>query len=302
MQRTLHIATAIDEAYLPPLKVTVASLQKHLRSSLHPKLYLLNRELRHSDINAIGKLIDTETIVPADEAIRNLPQQSAFPPEASFPLLLADVLPDDVERVLFLDPDLLILDDVGEIWDTELGDNTIAAAGDLAIPTCSSPRGVKGGHTLGIPRNAPYFNAGVMVIDLKRWRADRVSWRAREYLEQHRGRTDYSHQEALNAVLWNKWKQLDQRWNLISSLTGRRYSQSHVSTVDPGIVHFAGKFKPWRLEVRSPYAEHYADFLRELGIDVTSGSLSDRMLGAYDRYLRDYLYGVEHSLWKRRLI
>ncbi|MEO7368131.1 MAG: glycosyltransferase family 8 protein [Gemmatimonadaceae bacterium] len=303
MQRTLHIATAIDQAYLVPLQVTVASLQKHLRTSLQPRLYLLHRALRHTDIAAVAGLIDTRAIVPGENAIRNLPRQSHFSPEASFPLLLPDVLPGDVDRVLFLDPDLLVLDDVGKIWDTDLGDDTIAAVRDLAIPRCSSPRGVKDRQTMGIPDDAPYFNAGMMLIDLARWRTEKVSTRALDYLEQHRGRTDYSHQEALNAVLWNKWKQLDQRWNLIASLAGRRYSQSPQSAVAPGIVHFAGRFKPWRLDVRSPFAEPYAGLLREFAVDTTSlGSISDKLLGAYDRHLRDYVYGVERRLWVKRLI
>lgn len=302
MQRTIHIATAIDEAYLLPLHVTVASLQKRLSSSLTPRLYLLNRSLSRSAVDSIARLIDTCPIVPGDAAIRELPRQAGFPPEVSFPLLLSDVLPGDVERVLFLDPDLLVLDDIAEIWDTPLGSNTIAAARDLAMPTCSSPRAVKKCRNLGIPHDAPYFNAGVMLIDIARWKAADVSSQVGDYLERNRGRTDYSHQEGLNAVLWDKWKQLDQRWNLIASLTGRRYSSPQQNVLTAGIVHFAGRFKPWHFKVGGPFGDSYAEALQELGFDPASPwSIPRSLLSVYDRYFRDYLYDIEHTFWMKRL-
>jgi lipopolysaccharide biosynthesis glycosyltransferase len=302
LQRTLHIAAAIDETYLAPLQVAVTSLQKHLRPSLTPRLYLLNRNLNRSGVESIAKLIDTCPIVPGEGAVRKLPRQSGFPPEASFPLLLAEFLPPDVERVLFLDPDLLIFEDVGEIWDTDAGDNIIAAVRDMAIPTCWSPRGVKNSRELGIPLDAPYFNAGVMLIDMTRWREDQVASRVGDYLNRYAGRTDFSHQEGLNSVLWNKWKQLDQRWNLIASLTGRRYSRNAADTRSAAIVHFAGRFKPWQFDVGGPFSEHYTEALQELGLHRAHiATTKERVLSAYDRYLRDYLYGIEHSLWAKRL-
>lgn len=282
--------------------MTVASLQEHLRSSLLPILYLLNRSLEASDLQSIAGLIDTRSIVPPDAALEKLPRQAGFPPEASFPLLLADVLPDDVQRVLFLDPDLLVLDDIGDIWDIDLGGKTIAAARDLAIPTCSSPRGVKDCTARCIPDNAPYFNAGVMLIDVARWRSTQVSSRVRAYVDRHSGHTDFLHQEALNAVLWNDWHPLDQRWNLIASLTGRRYSPP-MDIASPGIVHFAGRFKPWQLKIGGPFAGRYLELLRELRLrEQPDESLSGKALGVYDRYLRDYLYSIEQRIWQMRWI
>lgn len=46
---------------------------------------------------------------------------SVFPAEASFPLLLAELLPSDLERVLFLDADTMVMDDIGRLWDLPLG-------------------------------------------------------------------------------------------------------------------------------------------------------------------------------------
>jgi len=90
-----------------------------------------------SQIEKIASLIETRTVVVSHEIARQLPRQPGFPPEASFPLLLPNVLPADVDRVLFLDPDLLILDDISTTWNTELGGSVLAAVSDQVIPTCS---------------------------------------------------------------------------------------------------------------------------------------------------------------------
>jgi lipopolysaccharide biosynthesis glycosyltransferase len=305
VQETLSIATAIDAAYLLPLKVMLASLKKHLRPSFRPVLYLLNQNLSNEQVASIAALIETHSIVPGSDALRALPQQRGFLPEAAFPLLLADLLPPSVERILFLDPDLLILDDVATIWEMDLRDNVLAAVADQAIPLCSSPRGVKNRSELGVPDDAPYFNAGVMLVDIARWKRSDALSRACEYIRTREGNVDFFHQEALNSVLWNDWLRLDQRWNCIASLTGRGDSVhgSRASTA-PGIVHFAGRFKPWRFRVGGPFASRYADFasLYANGELPPTVSFWERLLSIYDRYLRNYLYGFERTLWNNRLI
>lgn len=302
MQETLHIATAIDQEYLVPVRVMLASLTAHLSPRFHPVLHLMNRNLHEHQIESIARLVEVHSIVPTADSIAALPRQAGFLLETSFPLLLPELIAETVERVLFLDPDTLVSDNVGQIWETELGNNVVATAVDQAIPLCSSPRGVKGRRDLGIPEDAPYFNAGVMLIDIARWNKENVSARARRYLEQTNGRCDFLHQEALNAVLWNHWVKLEQRWNLIASLSGRRYGSSEF--VDsPGIVHFAGCFKPWRYRTGGPFADSYRVFL-ESESHSTSIRRSPRetLLSIYDVYLRDYLYGIENLLWKNRVI
>lgn len=303
MAEVLHIATAVDEAYLVPLRVTIATLTERLRPSLRPVLYLLNRKLMDSQLDSIRCLVETHSIVPDSVILESLPRHSSFPPEAAFPLLLPDLLPKSVERILFVDPDLLVLDDVGKIWETDLAGNLAAAVADQAIPFASSPRGLNGRRTAGVPDDAPYFNAGVLLIDLNGWRSDDIAKKAREYLAEHNGSSDFFHQEALNAVLWDKWLKLDPRWNLIASLTARPYSVNDSRAIEhPGIVHFAGKFKPWRIHVSSPFASAYYEALARLGERAPSSNITEMLLGIYDRYLRDFLYPTEQLLWRSRLI
>jgi lipopolysaccharide biosynthesis glycosyltransferase len=298
------VATAADKSYLLPVKVMISSLVQHLDISCKAEVHVVQRNLSDADLRELNAFADTRSLVPGTDLLDKIPHQRGFVPESAFPLLLADLLPD-VDRVLFLDPDVLVLDDVAELWNTDLKGKTIAAVTDQAIGVCGSSRGVKNCRAREIPDDAAYFNAGVMLIDLARWRELDVSRRVGIYIEDQKGATDFFHQEGLNAILWNDWIQLDARWNLIASLTDRRYSSPlRVDIDNPGIVHFAGRIKPWRVDIGGPYASRYDEFVMRCAPDGESASrsLSAKMLGFYDRRLRDYIYPAERALWNKRLI
>jgi hypothetical protein len=217
---------AINSEYTLPLLVMLASLQENLRSCCRPVLYLLHQSLSRDQLRTISRLIETHPIVPGAASVAAIPRHSYFPPEAAYPLLLAEWLPETLERVLFLDADLLVLDDAAKLWETETGERVLAAVPDAAIPLCSAPRGLKDLGELGIPAHAPYFNAGVMLIRLAAWRERNITKRAYDYLRKVGDRVDFLHQEALNAVLWADWLPLDGRWNLLATLAGRPHDGS----------------------------------------------------------------------------
>jgi hypothetical protein len=115
----------------------------------------------------------------------------------------------------------------------------------------------------------------------------------------------FLHQEALNAIAWDDWHEVDPRWNVLASHTGRSYWQA-AAPARAGIVHFAGRMKPWRGGVAGPYAAPYRAALAEvaplLPPPANGVRLRDRALGAYDRRLRDRLFPLERALWRRGLI
>jgi lipopolysaccharide biosynthesis glycosyltransferase len=145
-------------------------------------------------------------------------------------LTLGDWLPGDVQRVVWLDCDLLVLGDLGELWDKQIGSRTALAVQDQRVPLVSSRFGVAGCRDLGLSTEAKYFNAGVMLVDLAAWRGDEVGVKAREYLLNYADRVYFWDQEALNAVLAGKWGEMDLQWYwqwavpIWRALTRRYYS------------------------------------------------------------------------------
>jgi lipopolysaccharide biosynthesis glycosyltransferase len=302
---TLAIACGINHSYVLPLAVMLESLKQHLRPSFQPILYLIHVGIPQSSLAAISSIIETHSIIPSDAQLSAAPRSPHFPREASFPLLLPDLLPRTVERVLFLDADMLVLEDLANLWETPLDQHVLAAAPDATVPFCSAPRGVKGWQALGIPREAAYFNCGVLMIHLARWRQREVTRRVHQYLETTREPIDFLHQEALNAVLWDDWKPLDSRWNLLASCAGRPYEQTASEAWrQPGIIHFAGRMKPWRAPIGGPFNAPYRKVLEQVLplIPPEPPGLRERLYSVYDRHFRATFYPVEQYLWRRRLL
>jgi lipopolysaccharide biosynthesis glycosyltransferase len=168
------------------------------------------------------------------------------------------LLPPDVERAVYLDSDLVVLADLGALFDTDLEDRPLAAALDVAVPTVSAPFGLRNYQELGLAPDVPYFNAGVLVMDLARWRRDDVAGRAFAYLRRHADQIRFWDQDVLNAVLAGDFRRLDERWNQLPFVFDSNRRMPFGPDVlerllsDPWIVHFATASKPWQLSCAHP--------------------------------------------------
>ena len=303
-RNTVPIACAINTSYSLPLLVMLTSAIEHLRPSYELVLHLMDWRMDEALIRSISQLVETRLIAPGAHLVSHLPSNGHFPPEAAFALLLPELLPQSLDKILFLDADLLVLGDLSQLWELSLNQCALAAVQDPAIPFCNSPRGVKNRAQFGIPEGAPYFNAGVMSIQLDQWRKRDIANRAFAYLLQVGRNTDFLHQEALNAVLWNDWLRLDPCWNVPGGLAGRFHTQASCECGQPAIVHFAGRFKPWRIPVGGSFYPQYRAFLSHATkiVPQIPPSLAEKLLSFYDRRLRDSLYGCERALWNRGLL
>ncbi|MEO2046588.1 MAG: glycosyltransferase [Pirellulales bacterium] len=153
------------------------------------------------------------------------------------------------------------------------------------------------------PDDAAYFNAGVMLIDLAAWREKRIMDNSLAYLSEHGDKAEFLHQEALNAVAWDDWVPLEERWNLPMT-AGRWFAQTPAAALsDPAIIHYSGRIKPWCTTHGGRFFDAYSgalEYVRERH-DVSLFETFDRsqMLGLYDRSLRSVIYPLEKFLWNR---
>ena len=175
-------------------------------------------------------------------------------PVTFFRLLIADLLPRVTDRVLYLDVDLIVNGSLRPLFEMLLDGHCIAAVQNAGDPDWHAALNRK----FGREPDAPNINAGVLVMDLARWRELSVSERCFEVLSWAPD-VELADQDAINAILGDDVKLLDRTWNLWSNrpkaLTREDYAAARI-------VHFTSWRKPNLVECQHPardlYLEHRA--------------------------------------------
>lgn len=208
-------------------------------------------------------------------------------------IFIPEILPESVEKVLYLDCDLVVRQDIAPLWNRELGLEVMAAA--------RNPFFVR--HVdLEMPPEADYFNAGVLLINLKRWRELDGTARLIRFIEAHHDHLWAHDQDALNAVFCGRISELAPQWNFQTSMLwcepdalSLTYADFRELLEDPAIVHYTTPSKPWHFNNLHPYKKTYFRYLARTPYrdfsprDVTLTSLCERLWAWPQAFFRDCL-------------
>lgn len=302
-QNPVVIACAANAAYSIPLAVMLRSAVDHLSPQRELVVWVIDDGLGDSvRARIVESLPDRATIhwlAPARSDFTGLPLWGRMPVSTYDKLTIGECLPADLDKVIWLDCDMFVLADLAELWDMPIGDAHLLAVRDVLVPTVSSRFGISAFGEIGLDASSPYFNAGMMVIDLRKWRTSKVTIKTLEYLTRYHDRVFFWDQEALNAVLARHWTQVDERWNWSANLDRLSRNNSHSANGNgkrPRIVHFNGNIKPW--VVREP-TEIDASYFKTLDETAWRGwrprrTIVRSMVGWYgSSLLRRVLYPAE---------
>ena len=245
------IATAIDSCYALPLAVMLRSALASFNNQMSVEVHIVDDGLSLAERDKVEASLPGHVLLHwlrrPREQLEGLPNWGRVGLTTYHKLTLGDWVPSRVEKVLWLDADVLVLGNLARLWEADLGGHVALAAQDILVPHVSSRFGIAAHRELGLKPEAKYFNAGVMLIDLARWRRHEVTARAFDYLRRYRERVVFLDQEALNAVLADQWEALDPRWNwnpLIDRVPTHKKARDKIIG-DPWIIHFTGNLKPW---------------------------------------------------------
>jgi len=271
---SITVACVADDAYAMPLAVTLTSMLSHLDERRMLNIYVVDAGIGAENKRRILRSLDparaSVTWLPhAGARLAGLPVWGRMSIHTYQRILAADLLPATETKAIWLDSDLVVRTDLAKLWRLELADWTLLAAQDMLAPVVSSPLGLHEYRALGFQGHEKYFNAGVMVLDLDRWRKDKIAEKVIAYLRQHCGDVVLWDQDGLNAVLRGQWGELDLRWNQNAGVCGRPFfNAGHLDPAayrnvleDPWIVHFSGNLKPWLYPVKSPAHALYFEYL-----------------------------------------
>jgi lipopolysaccharide biosynthesis glycosyltransferase len=168
---------------------------------------------------------------------------------AYYRLLLPELLPDALAKVLYLDCDLVVIEDLSALWDTPLEGTLLGAVPEIAerASTAGAPEGIRRPADLGMADTQQLFNSGVMLIDLLRWRAKLIPHRCFAYIHAAMPQLRWHDQEALNVVACGDWRPLAARWNVTMHVFGDVSDPTLANELieNPAIIHYNTSRKPW---------------------------------------------------------
>ena len=186
MKKPLTVVTAADSQFELPLAAMVCSLAKN---NPEFRLFILDGGITDRPrIEQCAEGVEVTWLSPSAESIAELRVDEHVTSATYFRLLIEELLPEDLDRVLYLDSDTIINKDLSELWQTDLRGAPLGAIQDPAIVTIGTVEGIENYAALGLKGEERYFNAGVLLIDLKQFRAERISEQVLEFLKEHRPR------------------------------------------------------------------------------------------------------------------
>ncbi|WP_417583246.1 glycosyltransferase family 8 protein [Pelagibacterium sp.] len=257
--KSIHIALTFDDSFWAPAYATMRSICLATSQRNNLVFHICHRPLSTAHRADLME-IETEfgatlcfydlTTTPEFLAISGRVPQSKRLTDIVYARFVMDrFLPETVERLIYLDCDMMVMAPIEELWHADLEDKVIGAVLDPWGKLIGSGRDIKTTSDLLDPAE-PYFNAGLMVMDLVRWRSENIAEQMEALiLGGTVARLNYS-QNVINLILGGKWQRLADRWNIVDP------TPAHVS-YNPSNLHYTGTQRPWHLLSRAGYARQY---------------------------------------------
>lgn len=246
----MNILVTIDRNYLYPLKVLLKSLCISNPNAFFD-IYVAHSSLEESDFKELSLCIDEHRMVLHPVLINEFVFDGAptikrlSTARASYYRLLAiDFMPKNTKRVLYLDPDIVVINPVSELYNINLNGALMAAAGHTTgvVELFNRTR-------LHIKKGSRYINSGVILMDIDAMRREYSLNDVFMYIENNSKRLIQGDQDVFNGLYNGKIKILDEKLYNLDEKTYRIYRRElTLDTVrlDSVIIHYNGKYKPWK--------------------------------------------------------
>lgn len=263
---TIYVVTATDDRYAKHLAVMFYSLLEN-KSSTNPivinVLYNEISEENKSILNETVKRFNTEIkFIKVDPSQYNgymtwnnwnkkngASMQYLLAKEIYYRISIPDLLDKDVNKVIYLDTDLIIKEDLITLWNINIENYFLAAVKDVYVRNSRH-------SDLSIPKDYDYFNNGVLVMNLRKWRENNITNQIIDFMQRNSRNIHYPSQDPMNAILYDKWLPLDAKWNYQS------YHNRLKLKIKPAIIHYTGPKKPWKSN--HPLREEYLNYAKKL--------------------------------------
>mgnify|MGYP001863407201 FL=1 len=276
----MELLVTVDKNYIPPLQVMLTSLYMN-NPGEKVELYLLHSRLQEKELEPLEKQCGRLgykffPVKIEDSWFSQAPVTKQYPREMYYRLLAPCFLPQKLHRILYLDPDILVINSLRPLWETDMKGRLFAAAAHTGKTNLANNI-----NQVRLGTTHKYFNSGVLLINLDQGRKEILPEEIFQYAGEHAKELLLPDQDILNAVFGSRTLELDDYlWNY----DARNYStyllrSGGVCDMDwvmgnTGILHFCGKTKPWQAGYIHRFGilyKHYMQINRRLDQSLASG-------------------------------
>lgn len=252
--KPIHVLVAADRQFVWGCAVSVRSLLDNTRTDRPIDLFVAHDSLRPDDQRALlaswdragGRVFKCAFVLVPQERVGGLIRSKAVSRMTYARLFIGDLLPTDADRCVYVDSDVVFQRDVEDLVSIDLDGKLLGAV----------PNGVDNeAHDckrLGLPIGQRYFNAGVMVVDLGRWRELDFGRVALEICRTRGPSFGIPDQDSINIALAGDWAPLPMQWNSWASRTNEAEGR---------VVHYTQVPKPWDCDYQGRFPELFFRYL-----------------------------------------
>lgn len=263
----IDVACAPDNNYAQHCAVMLASLfENNKEHSIH--IHLLHNKLSPANKTGLTKVLKKYnaqfTFYEVDESMLEGASVTHHVSIATyFRLFMPRLINVTITKVLYLDSDLIILKNIGDLWETEISQVYLAA----------TPETMTDSHLkkIGLQSDSKYFNGGVLLINLERWRKLDVFSKSVQLIKNNTIQLTFWDQDIMNILFEKAWKPLDYKWNVSHYFYNDAWNHTHFGISadryqqlksDPSILHFSGHIKPWDFYTEHPMKQEYYKYIQ----------------------------------------
>ena len=270
----MNLLFSIDDTYVTQWKVTMYSVLSNSKRTDFD-VYILQKEqlsLHEEIIKFCQHLgVNYHPVIIGESEFQNAPVSKRYPETIYYRLLAHEYLPQDLDKILYLDADILCLNDVFDFYETDLGENLYAAASHIAD---SNIRDLINKARLGNFEATSYVNSGVLLMNLEQIRKSVKREDIMAYIATNGPLLFLPDQDVLNALYGHQILLVaDEIYNFDARYHAYYYAKT-AGVIDADwivqntvFLHYCGKDKPWKKKARGKFSfiyKHYKQLAHKI--------------------------------------
>lgn len=273
-KQELAIASSCNTEFAPHLAALWLSIIDNCKNEhvcfkffvLEEDLSPVARQLLRNIVRNNEEKANIEFLSLRKNAIRNVVTSDRIPEIAYYRILIPKLLKNsNFKNVLYLDCDMIVLEDISELWSMDTSNCGVAAVEDSGFHQRLEKMGIQAMSTM-------YFNSGVMLMNIAKWNEYGITEKTLDFINKYPEKLRFHDQDALNAVLYDNWHRLHPKWNVQSYILHkakkhptysgeREYKEARKK---PHIIHFTGHLKPWSAIYQHPSKKYYEKYRKKV--------------------------------------